>query len=228
MPGQWQTWAASNRTQDKSGAGAPLMHIINRLAVIPIEFCIDSWCRWAYENNIHPLFIGYASFQPGVISEDMPKTPEPICTPRSFSRFAELVADYCGGEVGEAIAHDPLIAELGHAMIGRAAATSALGYMKVAGEMPHWDAVLREPDVAARSIPAGRRDVVHACTSMVVNYTEPEHLDAVYQFVNLLPKEFQTATIKQLIDKLGAAKVARNASFGKWVRENPALAASSF
>lgn len=227
LPPGWRVWSAGNRLEDMSGVNKILGHITNRHCIIELDFHIDPWCNWAFKNGIDPLFIAFAKFKPGALTEEVPRDGSQYCTPRSYANAAELCKEYTGDNINEALCDDPLILELMTGTIGKSAAVQAMAFMKVAADLPSMQEIIDTPDVAAKKIPRDRLDVVHSATALVVHNVDHESIDPIFQFTENLPKEFQTATIKQMLDKLGGTAI-NHPRFAKWMTENKALVASSF
>lgn len=233
LPDGWRVWCASNRVQDNSGVTKPMMHLINREMHIHLEFHEDDWLRWAQkQEGIHPLFMAFTKFKPGSIAQEVPREPVPFCTPRSYARFAKLVWDVADGNIDAELSDKnstlhKVILEMGMGMIGKGVAGEALAFMKVANDLPSWKLILSDPTAAAKKIPAGRLDVVYSSTIMAVHNVDHETIEPVFEFITSLPKEFQTATLVQMLDKLGGTAL-NHPAFRGWVKENPALIAGTF
>jgi hypothetical protein len=229
----WVVWCASNRVQDNSGVSKPMMHLINRELEIHLEFHEDDWIGWAQkQQGIHPLFMAFPKFKPGSIAQEVPREPVPFCTPRSYARFAQLVWDVSNGNVDAELSDTnsllhKVVLELGMGMIGKAVAGEALAFMKVANDLPSWKLIVSDPDAAAKKIPAGRLDVVYSSTIMAVHNVDHDTVEPVFKFITSLPKEFQTATLTQMLDKLGGSAL-NHPLFRAWVKENPALISGTF
>ena len=230
----WAVWAASNFMEDRAGTFKPPMHIVNRELSINLEFNGEDWEKYILKNKpkVHPLFLAYNRFAPGEISQPVPKQADPFCTPRSYTRCAELLWDLTGGHVDEALSDressiGAVAMELASGMIGKAQAGSMLAFTRVAADLPTWASVQADPKAAAAKLPAGRLDIVHASLMMVMYNVDHDTVEPVFEFVENMPKEFQTATIKQMLDKLGGSAL-NHPRFRAWIKENPALVAGSF
>lgn len=228
LPEGWVVWSASNRAKDRAGVNRPLMHVVNREIVLNIEPDVDSWCEWAFAANIHPLFIAYAKFKPSVVFDaDMPTEPEPFCTPRSFTRFHNLLDEYSGGHISDALSKDAIATELGMGMLGKGAATEVMAFLKVAAHLPTYKSIVDTPDRAVKELPKDRPDVMFACCTMIASNIDAKHAEPVFKFIDKLPKEFQVSTVKSCIERTGGS-ILNHEKFSDWVGRNQALINASF
>lgn len=233
LPGNWLAWCASNRVQDNSGVSKPLMFLINRELEIELEYHDDDWVKWAMtQQGIAPLFMAFCKFKPGAISQEVPREPVPFCTPRSYARFAKLAYRMAGGNVDAEMSdknstlHKHLT-EVGVGMVGRAVAGEALAFMRVANDLPSWKMIKETPDLAAKKIPSGRMDVVYSAALMAVHNVDHETVEPVFEFITSLPKEFQTSTLVQMLEKLGGTAL-NHPKFKVWMQNNAALIQGTF
>ena len=228
MPDTYVVWSASNRQSDRSGTTRELMHNVNREIQIDVESDVDSWCDWAFANNIHPLFVAFAKFKPGLIFDaEIPREPAPWCTPRSYVKFFELMDLYTGGNIDGMLSEDALAVEMGAGMIGMSTATEALAFMKVANHLPSIDKIVREPDVAAKQLPDGRPDVMFAACTMVIHHAKEENAEPIFNFITKLPKEFQVSTLANAATHTQGA-LTSVPGWAEWIDQNAELVEASF
>ena len=228
LPDEWVVWAASNRAKDRSGTTRELMHNVNREIHIEIEADVNSWCDWAFNAGIHPLFIAFAKFKPGLIFDaEIPREPQPWCTPRSFVKWFNLMNIYSNGQIDGMLSEDTLAVEMGEGMVGKSVATEALAFMKVAAFLPTIEKIVSEPDVAAKALPDDRKDVMFAATTMVIHHINEKNAEPIFQFITKLPREFQVATLANSAKKAGAV-LASVPGWSDWIVDNHELIEASF
>ena len=228
LPEGWWVICASNRMADKSGVAKPLMHVINRMRVLDIQLPVDTWMDWAQDNGIHPMGIAFAKQHPSVVFDsEVPKDPEPFCTPRSFTSAMKLMMEIAGDDMN--LPGDTLTQEMVMGDIGQAAAARFFGWIKVADLLPTIEEIMTDPQ-GAKCPPDERLDAAFAAQQLIVyhsrNADDFDTIDKMWQYVERLPRELATSTAEQLLRHKGVG-LLNTPRLGKWITKNGGLIMSS-
>lgn len=230
MPPGWIRVLASNRMSDRSGAGKPLMHVMNRTRKVQIDSDLFSWALWAEDNNVHPMFTAWAKSRPGVLfTNEVPAEPKPFCTPRSGVEAAKYMAIRAGvdeqGNPNMVIPSDGVTQELVAGSVGEGAAADMFGYFKVADYLPTIQQVEANP-TGCKLPPMERLDAAYAAVQMCIHHAKAPIIDKLWTYIERLPKELQVSAAKSLLERSGGA-LLNSQALGKWIAQNRALVMSS-
>lgn len=227
LPEGWVVWASGNRVQDKAGANKMLAHVGNRMCVLDVTPDLESWCEWANDEGIHPMYIAYANARPGeVFAGEAPKNPdEQRLTPRSLTFAHDF---HTQGQVNADLSLDTDAVTQGMiaGYIGDASTADLFGFFKTVDELPTIEQVIASPDTA--KLPDSMRmDAQYAAVQLCVHHADSETIDPIFQYITRLNKELQASAAKQLIDKTKGS-LLNSKALGQWMSENPALITSTF
>ena len=235
LPEGWTVISASNRMKDKSGVNRAPMHLINREITLDIEPALQGppdhngnptdggWTKYASTHGVHPLFVAFALYRPGVVCGDgVPAEPVPYCTLRSFTELSHDLTAIVGEEnIDGGLKSNSAVHEVATGRIGNAAAAELLGFLSIAGELKTWKQIMATPSEI--KIPPGRLDIGYAYSAMVDHNITLENCESAMIFMtSCLPIEMQVVCVKRAFDRLGGA-VLNNPHFRKWQGENTAL-----
>ena len=193
--------AAGNRTTDKSVAFRMPNALANRMLHFQIDVDFDSWRIWAVRHQIHPLVVGYLSYDHSWLYHE-PEGKEDIAypTPRTWSfisnlLFASGITTDSGGLPGD-------LHYLIGSCIGIGAATEFEGWCNVYRDLP-----------SAEDIFAGKKaeyprkpDVLYALISSMVHYASVNteltrtELGNACRFASRFPMDFATVLYKDLLE----------------------------
>lgn len=199
--------AAGNRTTDKSVAFRMPNALANRMLHFQIDVDFDSWRKWAVRHGIHPLVMGYLSYDHSKLFHE-PEGKEDIAypTPRTWSFLSRLL--FASGITGDAAALPGELHYLIGSCIGIGAATEFEGWCNVYRDLP-----------SAEDIFAGKKaeypkkpDVLYALISSMVHYafvntglTRTE-LGNACRFAARFPMDFASVLYMDLLELPGFEK----------------------
>jgi hypothetical protein len=226
IPDGWWIISASNRTQDRSGTGRPLMHLINRECILPIDFSAPGFIQWAEVHDMHPMAVAFARFKPGAIQVDeVPSEPRPFSSARSFTKASAYLGTSAGvdasGNANMTLPWDVVSQQVTAGFIGEGLAADMAGFCKVAGELPTLAQIIKSPD-GAKLPPPERLDAQYAALSMAVHGADLQSAEPIFKYILRLNKELQVSAAASLMAKGGGA-LLNSPSISKWVVDNRAL-----
>ena len=192
--------AAGNRITDKSVAFRMPNALANRMLHFQIDVDFDSWRIWAIRQKIHPLIVGYLSYDHSKLYHE-PGGKEDIAypTPRTWSFVSNLL--YATGITATTGNIPDDLHDLIGSCIGIGAAIEFEGWCNVYREIP-----------SARDIFAGKRveyprkpDVLYALISSMVHYASTSNttrgeLESACRFAGRFPMDYATALYKDLME----------------------------
>ena len=209
---------AGNRVTDKAVAYKMPKPLGNRMTHFEMMSDVEAWIAWAVAAQVDPRIVGYIKWKPDELSTFDPKNDDvAFQTPRSWEtvdRYLKAIP-----EIDEAF---DFIA----GSIGTGAAMKFRAYTDVFMKLPNF------ADIKAgkhKSLPAGvdkeHMDVLYACAAMLsanvireVNGRSSaelakeknfaKELDNVGKFLMLMPKEYATATMREIFSTCRSASTA--------------------
>ena len=99
LPDNCIVMAAGNRTTDRSVAYRMPNALANRLRHIEVASDFDSWSRWAMENHVHPLILGYLAYDNSKLyEENVDMDQVAFATPRSWMFVSNILNLMCQDE----------------------------------------------------------------------------------------------------------------------------------
>jgi len=221
-------FATTNRGTEGLGDSIPA-HMRNRLCQVNVtKPTAMEWVEgWALKNNVHPVILGAAIEFPAMFEDDIyvddansnhyifhskqPRTA--FVTPRSLEKASDILksTEHLSDEVR-------IHALMG--TVGEAAAMDILTLVKLDEELPTWEQVIKNPDVA--KVPKG---AAASCMviSKVIQRVEREDFDRAFTYINRLSKEAQALFARSIMrsQKLGIATT--NTEFSAWAARNSYL-----
>lgn len=173
--------------------GRPLPdHIKSRIRIFHLEANAPSWIKWAINNGVHPVIISFIDLRPellfnynGEVARDLvsyacPRTWEKL----SHALEAGMIVDNFDEDTEEI--RDTALAVC-TSIIGQAAATEFLSYMKLRAKMPHPAKILLDPkDTEVPNDVA----VLYALCAALVSRCRKDNIDRVCQYVQRMPEEY--------------------------------------
>jgi hypothetical protein len=134
--------ACTNGRQHRAGARGLLEPVKSRFdTIIELIACIDSWSRWAFDNDISPMLIAFLRYRPELLSKfeasaDLTNSP----SPRTWQHAANIEdLDLSPGVESVALA----------GAVGEAAATEYQVFRRMYKSLVNVDAIITNPDTAA-------------------------------------------------------------------------------
>lgn len=210
--------AAGNRTTDRSVAYRIPNALANRMMHFQINVDFLSWKEWAVRRNIHPLIIGYLSWDPSKLYCEPQDNDVAYPTPRTWAFLSSLL--YSRGILEEGTVPANMHLLIG-SCIGRGAATEFEGWCNVYRELP-----------SAKDIYSGKKceyprkqDVLYALVSSLVHYASVNSVshsetENLCRFAERFPADFRTTLFRDLIlIPEMRSKLARIPSFRTWMQK---------
>jgi hypothetical protein len=237
MPKGWRVITASNRTGDKSGTGAHLAFITNRVARVSIRADHQGFQAYARATcpdtllpHVHPLVARWIEQRPHNVAEQVPADPsQPFTSFRSIERASRLLCAYLTPETyidGIAqVTRVPGLQTLLGGIIGHPESLDLFQMLQVAAELPTRAELLANP-ATCKLPPAHMLDVQYAAAQMALFIAGPQTVDACAQYIGRLRTELLTATYQRLLADNPAA--LDSPTLAKWVATNPDLVSATF
>lgn len=206
--------AAGNRVNDKSVAYKMPRALANRLCHIEIESNVRSWRRWATENNIHSMVIGFIDYNSSALNLDSNDSDEnAFPTPRSWEMVSNILTNV-SDDIEEVF---PLIS----GCVGSEAAYAFKAWGEIFAKIPDVEKIFTGQPTRSLSRP----ETIYALLPQMVSYARqhliPEQINNSITFAKKLPAEFKSKLfgdylkVKPLIPILKA-----NNEFDDWMMRN--------
>lgn len=213
----WVTWAASNRTKDKSGTVKDLAFIQNRRLLVSLDPDFGAWRYWAENNDVHPIAIQFAEKNAeAVFADSVPDKDGPFCTPRSLVKAVEMLATLRPAGMPEhQLPTDAMAVEAIAGWIGEGAAMNFVQYAKLADELPDVADIISDPD--GTKIPS-RPDAAMLLCQMIAHAMKAETAAPLLKYTQRLPKEPQHIVINGALRRDGT--LVNTVEFSKWAAKN--------
>ena len=211
--------AAGNRVTDKSVAYQMPKALANRLLHLEIESNIDSWNKWAIDNNIHPYVLGFIKFKPDYLNNFDPKTNDlAFATPRTW----ELVSNILNN-ISDNISDTY---ELIGGLVGKGVAVEFKTWTKLFSKLPNIKDIF---DGTCNDIPRDT-DVLYALISSMVIYAK-RYKDDLTKIENSiiygekLPADFSVVLFKDYmyLDENYKQKLLRIPAYTRWLKSRGKL-----
>lgn len=207
LPKNWAVVAAGNNLEDRAVVVDMPTPLANRFVHIDIEIDADDWHSWALTSGVHDHVRAFLRFRPKLLHAFEPgKDKRAFPTPRSWS----FVSDLC-----KASLDTPTLFELVRGTVGEGAANEFVPFFKTLDQLPDIDQIL----VAPKKAPLPENvSVKHAVVSALESRVTVTNADRVMDYMNRLPKEFQTIFIQSMANN--NEKVYRTKPVMDWVIKN--------
>lgn len=213
VPEGWAIVAAGNRASDRAIVNTMSTALKNRFTHVDYDVNHDDWCAWALTAGIHVAVLGFIRFRPSLLNQfDMVgnnekekarvknlKDQQAFATPRSW-QFLSRIMD----------ANPPKDVELDlySGTVGEAAAIELNGYLTHYRSLPDLDALIMNP--TKTKVPTNPATLYALSTGLAAK-AKPHNFEAIMEYVNRMPTEFQVLTVKDAFvrdDSLSGSKAA--------------------
>jgi len=206
IPKEWMVIAAGNRKTDRGvtfNLAAPLQ---NRMCDLDVQTTLDDFTNYAITQDIAAEILSFLRDRPDLLHKFEPTGDiRPFPTPRSwFAVSALLELDLPVQERVEMIKGD----------VGEEAAMVFETHLRVYENMPRIDDIL-----AGKDVPLPKEMNVRYCIAMgLATRLSHENFDKAWGFLEKMPAEIQTLTIKLAYKRDNG--LTRAAAFSKWAIAN--------
>jgi len=213
LPNNTIVICAGNRTVDKSVAYKMPKALGNRLLHFEIVSDFESWRRWAIQNDINPLVLGFIKFKPDRLNCFDEKGEEVVfATPRSW----EMVSNILNNNNSNLADTFDLIAGI----ISIPLAMELKSFAKLYQSLPDLDKIFMGLET---KVPTAT-DVLFALVSSMVHYAK-KHKDDLYLiensllYANKFPPEYMLILVKDYLafEDNYYAKLLKLAEFKKFI-----------
>ncbi len=200
--------AAGNRVTDNSVAYNMPKALANRLLHINVNADFDSWKKWAYSNNLHPLVIGFLEQNPSLLVESFvdKENTNAFATPRTWEMVSNILND-----VSEDV---KVVFPLVKGCVGGNCAYAFRSFAEIYSKIPSVQDVC---DGKIVGVPVSA-EAIYATISALTSYLLEHHSDseingAITYIRRIKNEEFQLLFLENLIN-------VRNTGFAKAVSKN--------
>ena len=185
--------AASNRSQDKSGAGRLPAALANRFDHVEVVPDLRSWKTWAYAHGVEEAVIAYISARPESLdqfSSALKTGDKSFPTPRAWAKISEKLA---------VLGDSPHFAGMVTSTIGEGCASEFMAFIKNRERLISFEAILKSP-AKCKVPPEGDVDVLYCTSALIVNRVDKENIERVLQYTQRLPLEYQVLVVRDIFD----------------------------
>ncbi len=199
---------AGNKTSDRA--------IVNRLStamqsrLIHLNLAVDHkiWLQWANDVDLDYRVKSFINFKPDLLHSFNPKHEgDTFPAPRTWSFLSDIIKPM------KVLTEDkiPLIA----GTIGEGSAYEFFEYSQIFGQLPTLKDLLADPDTIP--IP-DEPSILYAMSTMLGMNIDENNVDVLINYINRMPAEFQTISLKNAIKKNN--KLLDHSCIEDWIIEH--------
>jgi hypothetical protein len=187
LPDGWVVMAASNRVEDRAGAGKTTTTINNRMTHYEVTPDLSDWCVWALRNQVRIEVVSFLRFRPEFLHKfDAKSTERAFPSPRSWERVSRLIAVGMDREL-----EMPTIS----GTVGKEAAAEFSGSLRIFRSLPALDTILSNPGTAP--IPEEPSARYAVCTGLA-RRLDSNNVGQIVVYGRRLPNEFQALMVRDM------------------------------
>ncbi|MBA4189492.1 MAG: ATPase [Planctomycetaceae bacterium] len=190
LPEGWSVLAASNRIEDRAGAGRVNCGLTNRFLHLDLDVCPDSWHAWALANDIAPEVRAFIRFRPALLHSFDPSTnPRAFASPRSWEFVSRVFRVTPPNQLHQVVA----------GCVSSGPAAEFMAFLQLYTQLPDIDAVLKSPTTC--HLPSKEPAVMFALIGALLQKCKADRT-LVGNFTKLalrLPDEFGVMAIRDAI-----------------------------
>ncbi len=209
LPKNWRIICAGNRINDKGVVFRLPAPLSNRMVHLLLDANIDDFKEWGIKNEINPSILGFLSFRPDLLSQEVPKNSETnpaFATPRSWTMLSNIIDN-----VKDIKNREHTI----YGTVGYGGGIEFMSFVEVYKDLPDIDKILRgELDYVPEN-PA----TLFACVAAIVSkYDGSEgYGNNIIEYSYKLPVEFGVMLVKDCVTKDEA--LCEASSFDGWMEK---------
>lgn len=204
LPDGWLVVAAGNRAKDRAVSNRMSSALNDRFIHYDFDVNLDDWTEWAMKNGIKSEVISFIRFRTNLL-HDFDPTMRCSPTPRSWQFVSDAL-----GIVSKAAEYDTMCG-----IIGEGPAAEFLGYLKICRNLPNPDTIILNPLTAM--VPEDSATLFAITGSLVERATEST-FDAIMQYIDRIPIEYQVLVVKDSAKKNEVLGVSK--AFIEWTTKN--------
>jgi hypothetical protein len=188
LPDGWVVVAAGNRSEDRAYTYDLSAPLANRFIHINVDVDVESWIKWAENNNIHPYVIAYVSKQRHHLFQFNPDSDAvTFATPRTWEYVSDIVYSFTGS------VRDELII----GTVGDGVGIEFLNFIKMFEKFPDIDDILNDPE--GTPVPE-EHDIRHAVCNSLINVVNGENIGKIKKYVERFGDEYEIAFIRMIAE----------------------------
>ena len=200
--------AATNRREDKAAVSGILEPVKSRFAsIIELDFNLEDWIKWAYQNGMPSELISFLQFRPTMLtdaklSRDIVNSP----SPRTMS--------YIGKMQNAALPQD-LFFEAVKGAAGEVFAVEYNGYIQLYASLPTINEIIADPEYARLPDNIGSK---YALIGMIADEMKINNITPLMRYLKRMPEELAMACVKNAWTK--NPSIASTMEFIQWASKN--------
>ena len=208
LPDEVRIIAAGNLATDKAGSSALITSLRSRFLNVNYEVDLADWVDWAWSADVCETVIQFIRFRPGQLHDFDPRSKEnAFPCPRSWEKLSNVKKAKVPSEIEF---------ELYSGIVGQAAATEYVGFLRTYREMPDIAEILMNPQ--SGPIPEKAQIKYAVCGSLALRANQ-ENAEKVLTYAMRLPKEFEAMLVSDSL-KIHGKDFSDNSLFAKWASKN--------
>ena len=205
--------AAGNRVSDKSVANKMPKALANRLMHFDVMTDFDSWKKWAIENNVNPMILGFLSFKPNLLNTfDTTSEHLAFATPRSWVMVSNLL-NYISDDI------DKVYQQI-CGLVGTGNAVELRTWSKFYKNLPNIDDIFAGKKCKVPTEPS----VIFAVSCSIIQHAKRYKNDMKsvinsIKYASQFPKDFSMLIVEEYLnnDEELKNKLLKEPEFIRWV-----------
>jgi hypothetical protein len=198
-----------NRAEDRVNIEKLSSAVVNRIVNIRVRLDLDSWVKWAQNNNVDPLVTSFLRYRPDLLSTFNGAKWDGIsnfASPRTWEKASKIYETSTNRTIRHALLNG---------VLGEGAASEFLGFLGVYEKLPDLDAVLLNADTA--ELPTDPSTIYATCAGLAKK-VKGKTMGAFLTYTERLGKEFCVFSLKTAV--LRDKTLCRTPAFTTWVSDN--------
>ena len=205
LPDGWAVVAAGNRDTDRAATNKMPSHIANRFLHLTMDVDTRDWINWAIDNNVHPMVIAFINWRSELLHSFDPKRKE-NATPRTWGFVSRMMTNGLPDEV---------FMDVISGLVGEGPAREFVGFVKIFRDLPDYTDIVAKP--TAIQLPTDA-SVLYAVTTMLAMNTTKKDVNAVFKYVQRMPKDFQLLCVMHMTRK--NPDLCETITYIQWASDN--------
>jgi MoxR-like ATPase len=191
LPDGWSIVAASNRVEDRAGAGRITSALSGRFIHLDYDVDADDWQKWALTAGIAPEVRAFLRYRPALLFSFDPKqaSARAFASPRSWQFVSQIFATL----------PDEVRLPTVQGTVGEGPAAEFLAFVRIYRDLPDPRAIVAAPDTSP--VP-GEPSVLYALCGALAETARTaaaNTLDAIAKYLTRLPAEFAVVAMRDAL-----------------------------
>jgi hypothetical protein len=225
LPKGWLVMAAGNRNTDQAVAYSFSSALANRFCHLELEADVDSWTRWALQQDLVPEVIAFVRYQSDAFFNMEGDLERGWPSPRSWQRVSDVLQNKA--DLPEHLLHAMI-----HGLIGDGAAIEFIAFLRQQASLPPIEPMLtgqapitipEEPDLRFAFSSA----LVHNLWRHQPKQISEHRLERFFEIMLAMSSDFATMTLldaltneKQQVADMRAEQVLAHPRFDAWSEQH--------